>query len=151
LAAELTGGATTESERIAAIAGHVQSGLAYRAIAFGPRALIPTPADQIVQTAFGDCKDHSLLMHLLLKAAGVESYLTLVRFPGDIHPGVPSLDQFNHMILMVPALGDRFIDATDKHTSIMLPVPYGLGGQTALVLDPQQPRLVPIPPFPPDS
>jgi tetratricopeptide (TPR) repeat protein len=152
LAERLTRSAANDAERIAAIVRSVQTDYRYHAIAFGPRAYIPTPVDQVITNRFGDCKDHSLLVHLLLKAAGIESHLALVRADSDIDSAIVSEDQFDHMIVHIPALGDHaFIDATDKHTDALLPVPLGLAGRTALVLDQGSPRLLTIPPYAPDS
>lgn len=152
LAERLVADATSDQERIALLAAHVQGDLTYRAIAFGPRAYLPTHVDEIVANSSGDCKDHALLLHLLLKAVGIESHLALVDTRKDVEPDLPSVYQFNHLILLAPPLGDDwFIDATDKHTNVLLRVPYALEERTALVLDPAQPRLVRIPPSAEDS
>lgn len=116
LAATLTAGMKTEREKIAALAGHVQKHISYTAIEFGTRAQRPNPASQTLQQQYGDCKDQALLMHQLLQAAGIESHLALVNSTWRIQPTLPSMDQFNHMVVHVPALGsDWLIDATDKN------------------------------------
>jgi len=116
LAASLTAGMKTEREKIAALAGHVQKHISYTAIEFGVRARRPNPASQTLQQQYGDCKDQALLMHQLLQAAGVESHLALVNSSWRIQPSLPSMDQFNHMVVHVPALGpDWLIDTTDKN------------------------------------
>ena len=51
---------------------------------------------------------------------------------------VPSLDQFNHMIVYAPQLRRRFFDCTDKNMNLSLGVPFGLQGRKALVLDDAQ-------------
>lgn len=153
LAAKLARPGAPSAETVQAIAGHVQSEYAYRAIAFGPRAAVPSPAGRVIDERFGDCKDHALLAHLLLKAAGVPSHLALVSSGGWMDAEVPSRRQFDHMILYVPdgAGGGRFLDLTDKETDVRAPVPINLSGATALVLDAERPRLVGIPELPPGS
>ncbi len=116
LAATLTAGMKTEREKTAALAGHVQKHISYTAIEFGTRAQRPNPAAQTLQQQYGDCKDQALLMHQLLQAAGIESHLALVNSTWRIQPSLPSMDQFNHMVVHVPALGsDWLIDTTDKN------------------------------------
>ncbi len=116
LAAKLTAGMKTDQEKIAALAGHVQKHVSYTAIEFGTRARRPNPAAQTLQQQYGDCKDQALLMHQLLQAAGIESHLALVNSTWRIQPSLPSMDQFNHMVVHVPALGsDWLIDTTDKN------------------------------------
>ncbi len=116
LAARLTAGMKTDREKIAALAGHVQKHISYTAIEFGTRARRPNPAAQTLQQQYGDCKDQALLMHQLLQAANIESHLALVNSSWRIQPSLPSMDQFNHMIVHVPELGaDWLIDTTDKN------------------------------------
>ncbi len=116
LAAKLTAGMKTDQEKIAALAGHVQKHISYTAIEFGTRARRPNPAGQTLQQQYGDCKDQALLMHQLLLAAGIESHLALVNSNWRIQPSLPSMDQFNHMVVHVPVLGsDWLIDTTDKN------------------------------------
>lgn len=81
----------------------------------------------------------------MLRALGIDAHLALIRSSGPFMPELPSLDQFDHMIVYVPSR-NAFIDATDKWGDLTLGVPWGLEGKTALVLDPKSPRLVTIPP-----
>ncbi len=153
LAARLVGPADAAEHKVAAIVRHVQSEYAYRAIAFGPRAAVPSPAARVIADRFGDCKDHSLLAHLLLRAAGVQSHLALVSAEGWTDERIPSRQQFDHMVVYLPdgKGGGRFLDLTDKDTDVLAPVPVGLSGAKALVLDQSNPRLVTIPELPAGS
>jgi tetratricopeptide (TPR) repeat protein len=144
LAQRLTEGLTTDQQKAAAILKHVQGEFTYKAISFGPRARMPQSVEDIVQNRYGDCKDHSLLLHHLLTSAGISSSLTLVKAYGDIIPDVPSMDQFDHMIVYSPHL-DQFFDCTTKDLDLARYTPYTLGGSHALVLDLLQPRLMKIP------
>lgn len=136
---------------VAALAAAVQERLGYRAVAFGVRAQVPHTVEEVLADGFGDCKDHALLLHQVLRAAGVPSALALVSAGEPLEPRVPSLDAFDHMVVYVPdERGGRFIDATDKGYALGEGAPLGLGGGQALVLD-GRPRLVRIPDYPASS
>lgn len=147
LAGELTAGLASPEDRIQALADYVQRTLTYRSIEFGQRAMMPTPVDEILSNRYGDCKDHAVLLHQLLTAAGVPSRLALASFASEVQPEVPSLGQFNHMIVHLPGRegGQRFIDATDKGYDVASLSPLALGGRLALILDPERPALAEIP------
>lgn len=141
-----------ETTKLAAIIRHVQDSLSYQAIAFGTRGRIMPPVTKTLRNRFGDCKDHSLLMHQLLRCAGIESHLALVHTADPLDESLPSLDQFNHMVVYLPVhQGGRVVDGTDKHTGVDTVVPVAMAKQTMLVLDPDDPRLVKVPPYPKDS
>jgi hypothetical protein len=57
---------------------------------------------------------------------------------------MPSLDQFDHLVVYLPAQ-DLFVDATAKSADLFRGVTSGIAGKDALVLDPKQPRVVRIP------
>ncbi|WP_375757733.1 DUF3857 domain-containing protein [Corallococcus exercitus] len=147
LAAKEGGTAKEEATRAAALARWVQKSLTYRGILFGARARIPHTVDEILGNRTGDCKDHSLLLHQLLGAAGIASQLALVRTGGPIVADTPSLDQFDHMVVYLPTVGGgTFVDATNKSIAPMTSGEIGLGGRDALVLEGTKSRLVRIPP-----
>lgn len=144
LAARLTEGIKTDRDKITALAGHVQKQISYTAIEFGTRARRPNAASQTIRQQYGDCKDQALLMHQLLNAAGIESHLALVDSSWRIHPSLPSMDQFNHMVVHVPILGDGWlIDTTDKNLPPALWHADGLWHSHALILQPGKVRLIP--------
>ncbi len=155
LSQQLTAGLSSDKERIAALAGYVQEELTYNAIEFGVRAHIPNKVSTVQRNRFGDCKDHSLLLYHLLQAAGLPSRLALVNTASPVLPGLPSLDQFDHMVVCVDAEpedgGPVVIDATDKHLDPLAPVPYGLSGKRLFVLRPHTPALVRLPHYPSDA
>jgi len=133
-------------DKARALARFVQRSLSYQAIAFGRRARMPKPAGEVLELRYGDCKDHALLLHQLLASVGIESRLALASFTTAVDPDVPSLDQFDHMIVRCFGCREaRYFDATDKGLMPGRDVPRGLGGTSLLVLDPEQPRLETIP------
>ncbi len=133
--------------RIETFLSYVQE-YSYEAIVFGRRARVPDPVGDVVARKYGDCKDHSLLLVHLLGSIDVAAHLVLANTSERIAPEVPSLDQFNHMIVYIPdQAGGRFLDCTDKNHRIVAMPPLGLGGRLALVLDPEQTRIAKIPEY----
>lgn len=140
--AELCKGLTTEREKIAAIVREVQMAIGYKAIEFGIRARRPNAASETLRQRFGDCKDQALLLHQMLRAAKIESHLVLVHTDREIQSALPSLDQFNHMVVHLPALGKGWlIDTTNKQLALSDFPSLGLWDAQALLLDPKGPSL----------
>ena len=138
-----------DDARIAAIARYVQSNLTYKAIEFGRRARVPNKPADIARNKYGDCKDHAVLLEQMLEAAGVPARLALVGHRGPILKELPSLDQFDHMIVYIPEGGTgRFVDCTDKGADAAHAIPLGLAGRDALILDAQNPHFETIPSYP---
>jgi tetratricopeptide (TPR) repeat protein len=150
-ATEICKGLKDPREKIEALARVVQKEVSYKALEFGVRARRPNAACDTLRQRFGDCKDHALLLYQLLRGAGVQSYLALVNTQRRIQPSLPSIDQFNHMVVYVPSLGNGWlVDATDKYLAEGLFPGDGLWESAALVLDPAKPRLIP-PQVPPEK
>lgn len=149
LAVQLTRRHKTAEDKLLALAEHIQSGFTYKAIEFGSRGQIPNSTKTTLNNRYGDCKDHSLLLHQMLSAVGIKSHLALVNTDFAIEPALPSLDQFNHMIVYVPgpSHSGRFFDVTNKDQDMRLATPAGLAEQTALVLDSRKGYLADIPPY----
>ncbi|HCN28257.1 MAG TPA: hypothetical protein DIT64_05660 [Verrucomicrobiales bacterium] len=143
LAQRLIQGVGSEGEKIAALARHVQQAISYTAIEFGTRARRPNPAAQTLGQKYGDCKDQALLLHQLLTAAGIGSHLALVSNNWRTRVELPSVDQFNHMVVHVPALGPGFlIDTTNKNLALASLHADNLWHSHALVLERGKSRLI---------
>ena len=128
--------ADTDEAKAEAILDWVRRSLSYQAIEFGARARTPNRGARIVSNRYGDCKDHSLVAYQLLKASGLDAKLSLIHNRSALLSDLPSLDQFNHMIIYLPELrGGCFVDCTSKDQSLRLAVPEELGNREALVLD----------------
>jgi tetratricopeptide (TPR) repeat protein len=147
LARHLTVGATNQAQKIAAIANYIQTNYTYRAIEFGRRARMPQSLVDFTQNKYGDCKDHAVLAQQMLKAAGIPSTLVLVNSTGVVREDLPSLDQFDHMIIRLDDPGSSaFLDCSSKSFHLM-DGPYGLAGHSALLLDAISPRFEKIPAY----
>ncbi len=150
-AAAIAGLAST-ADKTAALARFVQTELAHKPADFTRRTRIPNPAQQILRDKSGDSKDHALLLVQLLESASIPARFALVNTAGTVRQGLPSLDQFNHMIVFVPAgESGAFIDSTAKTSDLRKSPPTGLATGRALILDSDHPRLVTIPDNPPGA
>ncbi len=151
-AAEETANLKSPADKIEALARFMQKDFTYTAIEFGRRARIPNKPSTTLQNRYGDCKDHAVLLRALLDAEGIPAQLALVNAKGELRTDMPSLDQFDHVVVYVPSVrGGTFIDCTQKDAPVDGGIPFGLGKKQAFVLDDAQPHLVAIPDYPPDS
>jgi hypothetical protein len=148
LADDVSSGLVDSGDKTVAVANYVQTNYTYKAIEFGRRARVPNKTADIVHNKYGDCKDHALLLQQMLNAIGVPARLALVSHRGPVQTDLPSLDQFDHMIVYVPGEPGRFIDCTDKGADVAHAIPAELAGREALILDSDNPRFVTIPCYP---
>ena len=126
----------------------------------------PHRAEQVLSRNYGDCKDKATLMRALLKAQGIESYMTVL-YSGDrdyVRPEWPSPFQFNHAIIAIqapegaklpailedPKLGRLLIfDPTDPTTPFGY-LPDEEQGSQALIVAGIAGELLRLPLLPPD-
>ena len=139
-------------EQIRTLAGYVQTQCSYRAIEFGRRAQVPARAGETLRHHYGDCKDQAVLLRELLALGGIEAHLALASTAGAVRTNLPSLDQFNHMLVYVPGPdAPLYIDTTARAADPFLTPLWALGGSQIFVLDPKAPRFVPVPALSPDD
>lgn len=144
LAHQLTDDLKSNAEKIQKLARHIQKEITYQGLEFGRRARRPNAASAVLSCHYGDCKDQSLLLHQLLAAIGIRSQLALVSSEHDVIDDLPTLDQFNHMIVHVPELKAKFIDTTGTYNPAGF-LPPDLITQRAFVLDPEKPAIISFP------
>jgi transglutaminase-like putative cysteine protease len=129
-------------DRVAAIDELVLNNTRYVALEFGVYGFKPYPVSQTFSRRFGDCKDKASLMIALLRAAGIEAEIALVRTQrlGDIISKPASVSIFDHAIVYVPEF-DLWMDGTAEFARLReLPVEdqgvmaltVGLDGQAVL-------------------
>lgn len=107
----------------------------YVALAFGIHTLKPYEVDSVFRLRAGDCKDKATLLVAMLREAGVEARVALVRTSGRgaIDTSIPTLAHFDHAIVYVPD-EDLWLDGTVLHHAPgELPPPDS--GVLALVVD----------------
>ncbi len=168
-AAELTANANSDLDKISAIAKFVQQThyveISLNVLRGG--GYTPHRASDSLVKNYGDCKDKATLMRSLLKAVGVESYLTTIT-SGErsyVRPEWASPTQFNHAIIAVRVSGEIELPTVlaTEHlgrllifdpTSAFTPLgdlPESEQGSYALVIAGAQGALLKMPLLPPDS
>lgn len=136
-AAEIRGSLMADRETLFRIVDWVRSHIRYRKVDFGGHSLIPLTSVETMNSRMGDCKDQSLLLKELLQAQGFPAHLALIHLEEVGTAALPTIHQFNHMIVHVPAGehgSELWIDPTDK-SGARRPVPLDLEGRVALIID----------------
>lgn len=147
----ITRGLTTDRDKVRAIYNWVISHTRYVALEFGIHGFKPYLVPQICTRGFGDCKDKASVIVTMLREAGIEANMVLLRTRrnGLIEPTPASLAVFDHAIAYVPSL-DLFLDGTAQHSG-MDELPGGDQGVMALLVDRNgQARLVRTPVYTPE-
>lgn len=165
-AKDLTANATTEFERIRAIARYVQQ-LQYISIQIGTGrggGYRPHTATEIFAKSYGDCKDKANLMRAMLSVLRIQSYMVSITADDAtyVRPEWASPHQFNHCIIAIkvsdetkapsvvthPTLGRLMIfDATDPYTPLG-DLPEDEQGSYALIDHKDTDRLTQMPVIP---
>ncbi|MGZ4814533.1 MAG: DUF3857 domain-containing protein, partial [Terriglobales bacterium] len=114
--ARITNGARTELEKIGAIHEFVVRNTHYVAMEFGIYSYKPYPVSQVYARRFGDCKDKASLMIALMRAAGIDADLALVRTRklGDVSEHATNISVFNHAVAYIPKY-DLWLDGTAEY------------------------------------
>jgi transglutaminase-like putative cysteine protease/tetratricopeptide (TPR) repeat protein len=120
--ARIIQGKHSEEEKIRAIQEFVLRSTHYVALEFGIYSYKPYPVSQTYQRRFGDCKDKASLMIALLRAAGIEADIALVRTRslGEVVPTPASMALFDHAIVYIPKY-DLWLDGTAEYAGAELP------------------------------
>lgn len=143
--AEATAGAVDVRERVRALHAAVVERTRYVGLELGIHGIQPYTADEVLRRGFGDCKDTSNLLVVMLREAGIDARLVLVRTrpQGRIASWPASLAAFDHAIVHVPEL-NLWIDPTvrDAPPGVLPPQDQGA---TALVITPGGGRLTEVP------
>ncbi len=136
-----------DRDKVAILYKYLQDETRYVGIIEGTGGFIPFNADYVCENKYGDCKALTIYMKGLLKAAGVDSYYSLIK-SGSKYADIDTTfvsDQFNHVILFVPLKYDTiWLECTTKR----LPMGYWgefCDGKTALVCDYENSRLLSTP------
>ncbi len=144
----LTSGLKTDREKANAIYKWVQTSINYIAFESGMDGLVPRSADEVYRKRYGDCKDKTSLLHVLLSNAGFQSYICWVGT--DALPyrydQVPTPATDNHMIVALE-LDDNvyFLDATGKYQNIGRPTDFIQGKEALAAVDSANYKIFQIP------
>ena len=156
-AKRLTAGVADRPQIVERLTDFVRGDVRYVAVEIGIGGYRPAAPEQVLTRRWGDCKDKALLLVDLLAAVGIEGRLVLVRSDdeGGIDADFPSPDEFNHVIVALPAAvvapnakpaagAWHFLDATQTQGGLTWLHP-GVAGQQGLLVTPEGGELVPIP------
>ena len=144
---EIKGSLIDPQEIVDKVVRWVRENIRYRNVPFGGHAVVPANSGETLRRRWGDCKDKSLLAQEMLATLGVKSELTLVSLGEPVSPALPTIHQFDHMILHIPGSEkwrEQFVDLTELGGTRRA-VPYGLEGGAALVVDGDSSRLAIMP------
>ncbi|MGZ5198794.1 MAG: DUF3857 domain-containing transglutaminase family protein [Telluria sp.] len=117
LSHQLTAGLADPRAKAVALSEWVRRNIRYVGVYVGPGGVVPHAAAAVLRNRYGDCKDHAVLLHALLSAAGIDSTEVLIN-NGNAYrlPRTPTLGILNHMISYVPSL-QLYLDSTAEAVS----------------------------------
>lgn len=108
---------------------------------------IPAAAGETARRRVADTKGRAAFLQAMLTAQGIDAHLALVAAGGFAQVGMPSLDQFNHVVVFVPGLVPlQFVDCSAKDIDPTKGVSGPIAARKALVLDPKGPQLMDVSP-----
>jgi hypothetical protein len=122
---------------VRAIVEAVARDIRYVGLEFGIHGYKPYRTDQVWARRFGDCKDQATLLTTLLRVAGVDAHVALLRTrkQGRLPQALPSLALFDHAVVWL-ADQDLYVDPTERTFGLGQLPPPDQGAQV-LILDPQ--------------
>ena len=128
----ITAGLTAERDKVMALYRWVSRNIRYVDVNVGVGGWVPHPAAQVLQTRWGDCKDHVVVLEALLRAVGIESSPVLINATEAYElPPLAASSPFNHAITYIPSL-DLFLDSTSRYAAKGI-LPYAVRGKPALI------------------
>jgi tetratricopeptide (TPR) repeat protein len=112
-------GPLTDLEKVRALHALVVGGTRYVGLEFGIHGFKPYKVAQILSRRFGDCKDKAALLVAMLREAGIEAEMVLLRTRrgGRLATLPASLAIFDHAIVFVPKLG-LYLDGTAEFSGM---------------------------------
>ena len=148
---KLIAGKTSDAERESAIVDYLDREVRYTGIEFGEAAIVPHELADTLSKKYGDCKDKATLLAMMLRAAGIPSYVALLNAGSrmDVPADLPGMGLFDHAIVYVPGNPKLkepalWIDATDRYARLGQ-LPPEDQGRLALIARPETTALVKTP------
>ncbi len=135
----------TPLEKVRKIYHFVTSRIRYVGFEFGIGSIRPRSAAETYASGMGDCKDIALVLVALLRAAGIDARLALVRTSdhGEIDISIPWIGIFNHAICYVNLEGGFFLDGTASFSGFR-ELPENDFGVLALVMGNEGFRMIEV-------
>lgn len=146
LASKLFAGLNSEREKVKAVFEYVQKNVRYIGAHVNRGGYQQHTAEEVLNNAYGDCKDQTTLIIALLSEGGVQAFPALVNtYTGNlIFDDLPVLD-FNHMITYVASKDGGYWLDTSGQTGTFPGITAQFGDRTTFVVDGKKGRLVTIP------
>jgi tetratricopeptide (TPR) repeat protein len=152
IAREVTKGMTDDEDKARALTYWVRKNLRYLSL-HDRDSWAPLAPQRVVTARYGDCKDQSQLLAVMLREAGVKAGVAIISWAdnGDILESFPS-PRANHAIVLVTVNGqDRWIDPVFSHAAWDVLVPEDCD-RLCFVMDEKGPvRLVRTPKLRPEQ
>ena len=147
---ELITGINDKKEIVRKLYHYLQDHTRYINVSIGIGGLKPYPASYVSQNRYGDCKALTTYMKSLLKAAGIESFYTLVwagQQPKELIRDAV-FPQFNHVILAVPLNQDTIWLENTQNTSPLGYLGTFTQNRDGLLVNNKESKIVHIPSMP---
>ena len=144
----LCSGVTVLEQKARRIYGWVQQSIKYIAFEQGMEGFVPRDANLVCSRRFGDCKDMSSILTLMLRTAGVPAYYTWIgtrSLPYTyVETPLPIVD--NHMISTI-RLGEKyvFLDGTDPNCVFGMPTEMIQDKQALVAIDDSSYKILTVP------
>lgn len=147
LSDSITTGTDSSIEKMRSIFYWVQDNIRYVAFEDGYGGFVPREADLVVKRKYGDCKDMTNLTTQLLKAAGINAYLSWVgtRSIPYTYYDIPTIYNDNHMVCTAEIDGRYYILDATAYTSINYPSKFILGKDVLISISENEFKVIDVP------
>lgn len=108
--------AETAHETAVNITQWLNTEIRYTGLELGTGSIIPSTPEITLERGFGDCKDKAVIVTAMMRDAGFEAHVGLLRSgtSTDINPLLPSISGFNHAIVYIGGDNPFWIDPTSE-------------------------------------
>lgn len=132
---EAMGDAKSREEKVQRILTRLQTQIRYVGLEFGESAIVPRSPQETLRRGYGDCKDQSTLLVAMLREAGIDAQVALLRAGEgrDFTPEFPGLSAFNHAIVYIPGKTPLWVDPTVPQARVGQ-IPSADAGRNALII-----------------
>lgn len=152
LANTLFTGLTTEAEKVRAVFEYIQNNIRYIGAHVNRGGYQPHTATEVLENAYGDCKDQTTLMVALLQLGGIDAHPALVNtYNGSqVFDDLATLN-FNHMVTYITSDDGGYWLDTSGTTGAYPGLSAMLAGQQTFVVNGVGGDLVTIPAIKPQD
>ena len=114
MADNLTVGVTDKKQQANVLYNWVRKNIRYVGSYIGNGGYVPHDAQSILNNRWGDCKDHVVILGVLLAAKGIGSSPALINADDSyVLPTLPVISTFDHVVTYIPEF-DLYFDSTSQ-------------------------------------